>query len=307
MRLASTALLLAFACNRVPAGAIAVGSVSISDANLAGNPELGIAGEGARRELANAVEATGKFVLRPEGNARIRLEVEAARRISLMTAAGPDRELADVELTLELTAPSGKGEIEKMLSEGTGRVPTETETSADPEARLAAFGAAFRAALDDASRGLVWQVEARKKSDADLVHDLTAQDARLRDYAVRALADRRNPAVVPQLLNRLSDDNPVVALRAVGALVAIGDRRAVDPLIEMTRHTKPQVTAQILYALASLGGPTAEAYLYTLESGAADDDVRRAATEALNELRHKSTEKAAVASPDARQPGGGHP
>ena len=30
--------------------------------------------------------------------------------------------------------------------------------------------------------------------------------------------------MVPQLLNRLTDENPVVALRAVGALVAIGDR-----------------------------------------------------------------------------------
>src|SRR5207237_4872149 len=115
-------------------------------------------------------------------------------------------------------------------------------TATDPEARLWAFRSAFRAALDDASRGLVWQVDARKKTDRELVDDLTAQDARLRDYAVRALADRRNPAVVPQLLNRLSDDNPVIALRAIGALVAIGDRRAVDPLIEMTRKTKPQVT-----------------------------------------------------------------
>ena len=113
---------------------------------------------------------------------------------------------------------------------------------------------------------------------------------------------------MPQLLNRLSDDNPVVALRAVGALVAIGDLRAVDPLIEMTRKTKPQVTAQILYALASLGGPTAEAYLYTLESGAPDDEVRRAATDALLELRRKSSEPTAHRSPSSPNPGGGgHP
>ena len=45
-----------------------------------------------------------------------------------------------------------------------------------------------------------------------------------------------------------------VALRAVGALVAIGDRRAVEPLIEMTRKRPPQLVAQVLYALASLGG-----------------------------------------------------
>ena len=249
------------------------------------------------------MEGTGKFILRPDAPARVRLVIEAARRVSPLSANGS--EMASVELTLELTSPSGQGEIEKTLSEGAGRVPTEAESSTDPEARLSAFRSAFRAALDDASRGLVWQVEARKKTDRELTQDLTAEDPRLRDYAIRALADRRNPAVVPQLLDRLSDENPVVALRAVGALVAIGDRRAVDPLIEMTRRTRPQVTAQILYALAALGGPTAEAYLYTLESGAPDDEVRRAATDALSELRRKSTESTAHRNPSG--PGGGHP
>jgi hypothetical protein len=280
----------------------------VSEANLAGNPELAVGADGARRELTRALEATGKFVLHKEAPARIRLEIESARRVSLLTAAGPDRELANVELTLELTSPSGRGEIEKTLAEGSGRVPTEIDTATDPEARLAAFAAAFRAALDDASRALVWQVESRKKTDQELVKDLTAEDARLRDYAVRALADRRNPAVVPQLLNRLSDENPVVALRAVGALVAIGDRRAVEPLIELTRKSKPQVTAQVLYALASLGGPTVEAYLYTLESGAGDDEVRRAASEALQELRRKGPDSTARAgAPEPRPAGGGHP
>jgi len=262
-----------------------------------------VAAEGARRELQRAMEGTGKFVLRPDAPARVRLQIEAARRVTPLSANGS--EMASVELTLELTSPSGQGEIEKTLSEGAGRVPTEAESSTDPEARLSAFRSAFRAALDDASRGLVWQVEARKKTDRELTQDLTAEDPRLRDYAIRALADRRNPAVVPQLLNRLSDENPVVALRAVGALVAIGDRRAVDPLIEMTRRTRPQVTAQILYALAALGGPTAEAYLYTLESGSPDDEVRRAATDALSELRRKSTESTAHRNPSG--PGGGHP
>ena len=56
MRLACTALVLAFACNRVPAGAVPVGSLSVSQANLAGNPELGIAADGARRELSRAIE-----------------------------------------------------------------------------------------------------------------------------------------------------------------------------------------------------------------------------------------------------------
>jgi hypothetical protein len=61
----------------------------------------------------------------------------------------------------------------------------------------------------------------------------------------------------------------------------------------MTRKRPPQLVAQVLYALASLGGPTAEAFLYTLESGAPDDEVRHAATDALTELRRKREEASA--------------
>ena len=88
-------------------------------------------------------------------------------------------------------------------------------------------------------------------------------------------------AAVPLLLSRLRDSNPDVIRRAMGALVTIGDPRAVPPLIELTTRRPPQFVAEVLYALGSLGGSDAEAYLYTMERGAAEDEVRRAASEAL--------------------------
>ena len=276
------------ACNRLPAGAVAVGSIGISEANLAGVPELGVPGDRVRRELQMALERTRHFAVRDGAAGRVRLEIEAARRM-----AGPDREVADVQLLVELTAPTAQGDLERTVSEGAGRAPTGAEAGTDSEARLAAFDGAFRAALDDAARGLAWQLDAHRKTEPELVRDLQDPDARVRDYAIRALADRRSTEVVPQLVVRLNDDNPAVALRAVGALVAIGDRRAVEPLIEMTRKRPSQVVTQVLYALASLGGPTAEAFLYTLESGATDDEVRRAATDALSELRRMRDESSA--------------
>jgi hypothetical protein len=276
-----------FACSRLPPGGVAVGTVYVSEGNLAGVPELGVPMEQVRKELQLALEKTRRFAVREGGVARVRLEVESARRVS-----GPEHELAEVQLLVELTAPTPQGDMERTVSEGAGRSPTGAE-GGDPETRLAAFDGALRAALDDAARGLAWQLDARRKSEEELVRDLSDPDARVRDYAIRALADRRSPAAVPQLLERLNDDNPAVALRAVGALVAIGDRRAVGPLIEMTHKRPAPMVTQVLYALASLGGPTAEAFLYTLESGSPDDEVRRAATDALAELRHKRDEASA--------------
>jgi hypothetical protein len=282
----------ALSCNRLPPGAVAVGTLSVSDGNLARVPELAMPAEQVRKEMKAALERTRHFALREGGSARVRLELESARRLS-----GGEGAIADVQLILELTAASPEGEAERTVSEGSGRSASPADAGTDADARLVAFEGALRGALDDAARGLAWQVESRRKTDDELSRDLGDADPRVRDYAIRALADRRSPAVVPQLIARLEDDNPAVALRAVGALVAIGDRRAVDPLIEMTRKRPPQLVAQVLYALASLGGPTAEAFLYTLESGAPDDEVRHAATEALAELRRKRDEASAHANP----------
>src|SRR5437870_13824595 len=109
------------------------------------------------------------------------------------------------------------------------------------------------AALREAVMALRDQVDARRKSETELLTDLTAADARVRDYAIRVLADRRSPAAVPQLIARLQDPNAEVARRATGALIAIGDRRAVGPLIEMTRHPPPADVGPILCAIARLG------------------------------------------------------
>src|SRR6266704_603388 len=181
----------ALSCNRLPPGAVAVGTLSVSEGNLARVPELAIPAEQVRKEMKSALERTRHFAIREGASARVRLDLESARRL-----AGDDGAIADVQLVLELTAASPEGDPERTVSEGAGR-----------------------GALDDAARGLAWQLESRRKTDDELSRDLGDGDPRVRDYAIRALADRRSPAVVPQLIARLEDDNPAVALRAVGALV----------------------------------------------------------------------------------------
>jgi hypothetical protein len=294
------AVLCALACNRVPSGATVVGRLAVSEGNLASAPELGSTAEQTTLALRRALEATGKFVVREEQGAktaRVRLEVELARRLVALQPQGLDREVAEVQVSLELMLPDAHGELERLVAEGAGRRPTEAEATAagDPTTRLAAFDGALAAALRDAATSLSWQLEARRKGDAELQRDLSASDARVRDYAVRALADRRNPAAVPLLLARLEDESPDVVRRAMGALVAIGDPRAVRPLVDLTRKRPPQFVAEVLYALGSLGGAEAEAYLFTMESGAPEDEVRRAASEALADLRRRRDETAGSA------------
>ena len=128
------------------------------------------------------------------------------------------------------------------------------------------------------------RLEDRNRSDADLVRDLQSDDARVRGQAVRALADRRNPAAVEGLVEQLSDEDPPAADRAIGALAEIGDQRAVMPLIELGHRRGGRDLAQIARIVGDLGGREARSWLDTLAIGHEDAEVRAAAREALAEL-----------------------
>jgi hypothetical protein len=293
MRLLAVAAALAILSCKAPArpGAIVIGTVGVDEAGLAGKPEIGRTGAQIAVDVQRALEATGEFVVREGGAARLRLDLEHAGRRTvpvIENGRSREREMAEVALTLELLRPDG----DRLVAEGGAMRPTDADDSLDPEARRAAFDAALAAALDDAATALREQVEAHGKSDTQLVADLTARDVRVRDYAIRVLADRRSPAAVPVLIDRLQDENPEIVKRAAGALTAIGDRRAVAPMIDLTRRRGGDQVGPLLYAIASLGGGEAEAFLFTLESGSPDAEVRRAARGAYAELVHRKQEEA---------------
>ena len=155
----------ALSCNRLPPGAVAVGALSVSEGNLARVPELALPIEQVRKEMRTALERTRHFAVREGASARVRLEVESARRLT-----GNEGAIADVQLVLELTAASPEGDPERTVSEGAGRATAAPDAGTEPAARLAAFEAALRSALDDAARGLAWQLESRRKTGSVRIH-----------------------------------------------------------------------------------------------------------------------------------------
>jgi hypothetical protein len=303
MRLAAVCLVLA-ACKPSPApkSAAVVGTLLVSSAEIASRPELATTAEDVRIILRDQLLATRRFDVRDGAHGRVALSVERAQLGAAPAPVidpakpAPDREMAEVVVLLELTRQEG-GQDVTLRAEGLSRRPLEQGQSLDPEARRSAFAAALGTAIHEAAEALGDQLDAHGKTDEALIADLASSDARTRDYAIRVLAERRNPAAVPKLIERLSDPDPTVWLRAVGALTAIGDRRAVGPLIEATRKRRPEETGSVLYALATLGGPDAEAYLFTLESGAPDEQVRRAAREAYAELLRNKRSEAGAKNP----------
>jgi hypothetical protein len=295
-------VLTLFACKASPppANAIEVGTLIVSQSEIASRPELASSADEVRAMLRDQLLSTRRFTVREGGPARVALSIERAQlSVAPVPVVAPgqnpaERDVAEVVVSLELWRPVSAAQDTSLRAEGMARRPIEAEQSLDPAARRAALAAALGSAVHEAAAALCEQIDARGKSDEALIADLSASDVRVRDYAIRVLAERRNPAAVPKLIERLSDPDPSIWLRAVGALTAIGDRRAVPPLIEATRKRRPEDTGSVLYAIGTLGGPEAEAYLFTLESGAADEQVRRAAREAYAELlRNKRSEEPA--------------
>jgi hypothetical protein len=302
-------LLLAAACKpAAPSGALQVGQLSVSETGLAGKPEISESAAQLRKELQMALERTGRFTLRADGPVSIRMEIDRAQRVFAPVPlveegkSPPEREMAEVGINLEMTSTGPQGDVDRLLAEGEARRPTNADDTLDPAARHAAFDAALDAAIQEAVLALKEQIDARRKPDDKLIADLSSPDPRVRDYAIRVLADRRSPAAVPQLIARLEDPNPDVARRAAGALIAVGDRRAVPALIEITRKRRPEDVGPILYAIGSLGGPEAEAFLFTLESGSPEEEIRRAAQGAYADLLRRKQEEAARVSHGRRAP-----
>jgi len=126
------------------------------------------------------------------------------------------------------------------------------------------------------------------QSDERLIVALGDPDTRVRLFAIERLGTRRIQTAVQPLIGLLTaDETPEVALRAIGALVAIGDRAAVAPLIDLTYRKDPAFVLRIVFAVSALGGRTAEGFLVTLASGHPHPEIQRGAKDALAEMQKK--------------------
>jgi hypothetical protein len=299
MRLLALLLALAACKPSPPADGLPFGNVLVSSAELLARPEIALSQGQVREMVKQQLQATGRFAPKEGAPAQVTLSIERAQRMlaPAAIAAGsgetPDREVAEVTISLELLQPLKGGDYDRLLAEGVARRGLEAEQSLDPAARKEVFSAALEGALHDAAMVLREEIDARHKTDEQLIADLASTESRTRGYAITALGERRVAAAVTPLIGRLGDPEPELAQRAVGALISIGDRRAVSSLIESTRHRRPEDIGPILYAIGSIGGQEAEAYLFTLESGAPDELVRRAARGAYADLLRKKQDDAA--------------
>jgi hypothetical protein len=248
----------------------------------------------AREDLAEAASAALvagaglRADVPPEGARRFlgRVAVHHADAVVAGPAGDPAVRLA---LTLELV-PVGDG----MPLRESG-VAIEAVTPG-PRALETAMAAALARAAAEAAASLGLHLAAGAKADEALVRDLEAPDPRVRDHAVRVLAERRNAAALPALVARLRDADPEVADRALGALAELGDPAAVPAIIDLAHRRGGSELAELARIAGDLGGPEAQAWLETLAAGHPDREVRGAADDALAAMAGRARARAGAAA-----------
>lgn len=109
-------------------------------------------------------------------------------------------------------------------------------------------------------------------------------DSRMRESAVFAMGRNADPVWTEAILTELQEGTPALRFEAARASGEMQLRRAVGPLIKMTKEPDAELQAMAVWALGQIGGERAERALNTLAEGE-DEVLSAAAAEALEEVK----------------------
>jgi hypothetical protein len=201
-------------------------------------------------------------------------KIQAALGLDDVKAAEPD---APSKATVGLVL-SRKGDDTDREIVGRGEAKVKGQSL---DERRDASRAAVELALKDAATGAALMTSLLGKTDTEL---LAVKDGRGKDFALSLLAERKNPAALDPLIEKLKSDDLDQVRRAIGGLLELKDQRAVPALIEASRARDDTFQREIVFALGSLGGEDAEAYLQIIADGHDLPLMRASAQAALDEL-----------------------
>ena len=139
-------------------------------------------------------------------------------------------------------------------------------------------------AADDVLDGLLRLARLWSGPLSERLAAISGDDAELRSEAVHAVAERKETEAVPTLVAILKDERAERRDLALGALLEIGDQRAVKPITEMARLGDTEALPRIIDAMVVLGGAEARAYLEFVVSAHDDEQLRSQASAALVRL-----------------------
>ena len=235
-----------------------------------------------RKLLRGAVVQRGFRLLEEpaEGAFRVDLSVGQATEQGPKTTDDQEKIYRSLQVEVVFWRRTASGDKEQISAVGRSYQGQARELD-----RQKGFERVLAEALGKAVDWVALQLRARSLDGEHLAALLGDSNSRRRLYTLRSLRERRTPELVPRVIELLHDQDPEVALEAVGVLVAQHDQRAVLPLIQVAQGKDLLFLSQIVTAVGQLGGRQARGYLFTLAAGHSSEQIRRLAREALERLQ----------------------
>jgi hypothetical protein len=237
-----------------------------------------------REEIVRLQRTAGVFTVAPgrapgprEAAFRQRVDVEVDEDVK------DGQGIARAAVMVVIERVDGSPDASRLEAAGGAEKPYPLES---PDVG-AVFTDLVKRVVGDVMRGLLQRERLRQGDARAVVAALQSDDPETRLAAVNAAAERRDSTAVPVLIQRLHDPDDTIRDRALGALVEIGDRRAVGPLTRQTKFRDLEGMRKVVDAIASLGGDEARSYLEFVASGHEEREIRDLAREALDRLVRK--------------------
>ena len=136
-----------------------------------------------------------------------------------------------------------------------------------------------------AAQALIAKEAIRTGAPGVVVDAVKSSDPELVRWALDVVRERKLTEAFDAVAPLLGSDDRDLRGRAVGALVGIGDPRAVDAMANAVEFTDHDMLEMVIEAVTAFGGEDARVYLDFVASGHPDQKIRQRATEALARVK----------------------
>jgi hypothetical protein len=219
----------------------------------------------------------------------------ASLRVQIATEAVEVGEKGEARARIGLRLESRPADAPGALSfelEGQGMEPYAIPGRSSASVRAAIFRGLVLRVAGDLIDGFVARRLLHDGPAAAIHAALEADGGELREEAIRAVGDRRLAGEGGALLKLLGDPDETTRDAALGALIALGDRRAVGELARTRSLRDRHEMRKIIEAIAMLGGQEADEYLSFVAATHDDDEIRAAAAAAHARLKRREEDAA---------------
>jgi|GEM_PF-947566 hypothetical protein len=288
--IAALLVLASFACKHAAPAApppplrTALGAIVVRDLTPAEDAPARVDVAAIEGALRARLLATDQFEDADGGagdRAVTRLDVQLGLDGAEIEARGVAR--ARVALHLVTRPEDAPGALDERL-EGAGEQPYAVRAHMD---KGALFATLVERVAGDLLDGFTTRRRLARASGEALHAAMVADGGVLRLEAIRLIRERRLSSEAPTLLTLLDDPDEPTRDAALGALIALGDRRAVTALTRSRSLRDRHEMSKIIQAISILGGDEADDYLSFIASSHDDEEIRAEAKAARERLQRR--------------------